>query len=214
MIRFPRIFSLEKTMNLSKQMISLVLSSLVLLAFGSFAFAQTDTPQQLEPSYEVALHVVIGSNEAAIKNDLPASLAGISKQLKGNFSFSHYRLANTFLGRVSNAGNIEYKSVSNILGQDTETESQTFLDWSLGNFRVLQNGFQARSFRFGARVPVRTGSIKDSSGVVSPVVNYESVGLTIQMIGLPENTPTLIGTISLPKTTGTIFLIATVKAAG
>ncbi len=205
---------MEKTMNLSKQIISLVLSSLVLLAFGSLAFAQTDTQQLLEPSYEVALQVVIGSNEAAIKNDLPASLAGISKHLKGNFSFSHYRLANTFLGHVSNTGNIEYKSVLNILGQDTDAESQTFLDWSLGNFRVLQNGFQARSFRFGARVPIRTGSVKDGSGVVTPVVNYESVGLTIHMIGLPENTPTLLGTISLPKTTGTIFLVATVKAAG
>ncbi|MEP7148218.1 MAG: hypothetical protein ABI857_04985 [Acidobacteriota bacterium] len=201
-------------MDLSKQIIALVLSPLVLLAFGSFAVAQSDTVHQLEPSYEVTLHVVIGSNEAPTKNDLPASLAGISKHVKGNFSFSNYRLANTFVGRVSNTGTIEYKSVSNILGQETDGESQTFLDWSLGNFRVLQNGFQARSFRFGARVPIRTGTLKDPSGVATPVVNYESIGLTISMIGLPENTPTLIGTISLPKTTGTIFLIATVKAAG
>jgi len=33
------------------------------------------------------------------------------------------------------------------------------------------------------------------------------------MIGLPINRPTLVGTLSLPKTSGTVFLIATIKAA-
>jgi hypothetical protein len=33
------------------------------------------------------------------------------------------------------------------------------------------------------------------------------------MIGLQPNTPTLVGTISLPKTNGTIFLVATIKSA-
>jgi hypothetical protein len=145
---------------------------------------------------------------------LPASLSGISKQLKGNFSFSNYHLANTFLGRVSNTGNVEYKSVSNILGQETDAEAATFFEWSMGNFRSYQNGFQARSFRFGARVPVRTGTVKDAAGVASPVINYEGVGVTMSTIGLPANTPTLIGTISLPKTAGTIFLVATVRTAG
>jgi hypothetical protein len=46
------------------------------------------------------------------------------------------------------------------------------------------------------------------------VINYEAVGISMNLIGLPANTPTLIGTISLPKTAGTIFLVATVKAPG
>ena len=200
-------------MNLSKHAFSLFVLPLLVLASFSITLGQSDPAQQLEPSYEVALHVVIGSNEPGGRTDLPANLSTISRHLKGNFSFSNYRLANTFLGRVSNTGTVEYKSVSNILGQETDAESQTFLEWSMGNFRALQNGFQARSFRFGARVPVRTGNFKDSAGGVNPVVNYESVGLSMNLIGLPANTPTLIGTISLPKTTGTIFLIATIKTA-
>ncbi len=201
-------------MDLSKHIISFVLSPLVLLAVGSFAIAQSDTVHKLDPSYEVALHVVIGSNGSATKTDLPPNFAGISKYLKGNFSFSSYRLANTLLGRVSNNGNIEYKSASNILGQETDAEPHTFLEWSMGTIRVFPDGLQARSFRFGARVPIRTGGISDGSGSVTPVVNYEPVGLTIGMIGLPENVPTLVGTIGLPKANGTIFLVATVKPAG
>lgn len=200
-------------MNLSKYAFSLFVIPLLVLAAFSTTPGQSDPAQQLEPSYEVALHVVIGSNEAGGKTDLPSGLSVISKHLKGNFSFSSYRLANTFLGRVSNTGTVEYKSVSNILGQETDAESQTFLEWSMGNFRALPNGFQVRSFRFGAKVPVRTGTFKDGAGAVNPVVNYESVGLNMVVLGLPANTPTLVGTISLPKTTGTIFLVATVKTA-
>jgi hypothetical protein len=199
-------------MNRVKQAFKFSALPLLVLFTLSTAFAQSD-PGQIEPSYEVALHVVIGSNEAGSRTELPASLSAVSKHLKNNFSFSDYRLANTFLGRISNTGNIEYKSVSNILGQESDAESQTFLEWSMGNFRSMPTGFQARSFRFGARVPVRTGSFKDESGKMNPVVNYESVGLTMSMIGLPANKPTLIGTISLPKTVGTIFLVATIRSA-
>jgi hypothetical protein len=198
-------------MNPTKYVFCLFVFPLLFLSSTISVAAQSDTTQ-LESSYEVALHVVIGSNEGT-RTELPANLSTISKRLRSNFAFSNYRLANTFLGRISNTGTLEYKSVSNILGQETDAESQTFLEWSIVNFRALPNGFQARNFRFGARIPVRTGTFKDGAGVVNPVVNYEAIGLTMNLIGLPANTPTLVGTISLPKTTGTIFLVATVKTA-
>lgn len=169
--------------------------------------------QQLEPSYEVALQVVIGSNDAATRAELPANLSPISKQLKNNFAFSNYRLANTYLGRVSNNGNIEYKSVSNVFGEEPSTDGpQSFLEWSLTNFQVYQTGLQARGFRFGARVPVRTVNLGEGGKTV-PVVNYESIGLTVNTLGIPANKPTLIGTINLPRSTGTLFLVATIKPA-
>lgn len=201
-------------MNQSRRYFSFLSISLLFLLACSTVFAQSDPAQKIEPSYELSLHVVIGSNETGAKGvDLPSSLSGISRNLKSNFSFSNYRLANTFVGRVSNTGNIEYKSISNILGQETDAESQTFLDWSLTGLRAQENKFQARTFRFGARVPVRTATFKDDSGKVNPVINYESIGLSMVMIGLTANTPTLVGTISLPRTTGTIFLVATIKSA-
>ena len=192
-------------MNLTKHACALALFSIVFIGSVSTAAAQAEATQQLEPSYEIALHVVIGSNEAA-KTDLPGNLSNISRYLKGNFSFSNYRLANTIFGRISNTGTVEYKGITNLFGSENDAESQSFLEWTIGGFRALPTGFQARSFRFGARVPVR----------VSPgnsAFNYESVGLTMNMIGLPANKPTLIGTIGMPRASGTVFLVATVRTA-
>ncbi|MEO6334145.1 MAG: hypothetical protein ABIO91_04105 [Pyrinomonadaceae bacterium] len=200
-------------MHLSKKAFSFFVLPIFLLVSISSAAAQLSPVEQLEPSYEVALHMVVGSNEPVAGVALPASLSEVSKHLKGNFSFSNYRLANTFIGRVSNTGTIEYKSVFNILDRESSAEAQTFLEWSMVNFRVVANGFQARSFRFGARVPVKIQSSKDSAGVANSVVNYEQIGLSMSMIGLPANTPTLVGTISLPNTAGTIFLVATIRVA-
>ena len=195
-------------MNQSKRYFSfLALPLLIFLAFSA-ASAQTDPGPQPEPTYELSLQVVIGSNDPGPGTSLPQSLSGISRQLKNNFSFTHYRLATTFLGRISNNGNLEYKSVSNILGQETDSDSQTFLDWSIVSLRSMPRGFQARTFRFGARVPIQTGTLGDKV-----VTNYENVGLNMVTLGLPANTPTLLGTVSLPKTSGTIFLVATIRSA-
>lgn len=200
-------------MNQYKRCFSFLALAMLVALLTSTALAQPEQDVSSDQNYELSLQVVIGTNEDGPRSELPANMAAVSRQLRSNFQFSNYRLVNTFFSRISNTGNVEYKSVSNILGQQTEAESNTFLDWSMSDFRVMPKGFRARSFRFGARVPVRMGSFKDGAGIVNPVVNYEAVGLTMNMLGLPANTPTLIGTISLPKTTGTIFLVATVRTA-
>ena len=204
-------------MNQRQIFLSTLFATSLILAASIVSYGQPDTRQTVEPSYEVSLQLVIGSGDAAGRAELPANLSAISKQLKGTFAFSNYRLAGTFLGRISNAGNFEYKSTTNILGQDPKLTPQTFLEWSLSNFRngIMakgSQGFQAQAFRFGARVPVTTGSFKDEAGKMSPAINYESIGLSLGRLGLPENTPTLIGTLNLPGADGTVFLIMTVRS--
>ena len=173
--------------------------------------------QQLEASYNVSLNLVIGSNDGATRTELPAELAAVSKQIKSSFQFSNYRVANTLIGRISNAGTFQYQSVANMSDKEPLPASPTFLDWSLVNLRNIpnakgQSGFQAQSFHFGARVPVITGS-HEENGKAMPNINYESIGLSLQKIGLSENVPTVVGTLTLPGTNGTIFLIMTVKSA-
>ena len=194
----------------------ILLSSLVLVAQSDDGRAA----MQVKPSYDIVLHLVVGSNDggASARDELPAVLANISKQLKANFAFSNYRMANTFLARVSNNGSFEYKSVGDVFGKDAGGAQPSFLEWAIGRLEVMptgkgQSGFQAQSFRFGVRVPVQTTSIQSESGKGSSVYNYEGIGLNIREVGFAENRPTLIGTLNLPGANGTIFLIMTVRAA-
>lgn len=203
-------------MNQPKRIFSLLSLALISFFGASTLRAQTDAKPQAEPSYEAMLQVVVGVNDAAARSDIPQNLNAISRQLRDNFSFSSYRLANTFIGRVAITGTLEYKSVSDIFGQPSESDAPTFLDWSLGNLRSApdargQNVLYAQPFRFGARVPIRVGRTKGSDGQSSDLINYEAVGLTMNRLSVPESKPTLIGTLSLPKTTGTLFLILTVR---
>ncbi|CAN5514330.1 hypothetical protein BH18ACI3_BH18ACI3_00190 [soil metagenome] len=206
-------------MNRPQTILSITFFFSICLMFVSATFAQTDPRYKIEPNHEAVLHVVLGSSEAAQDGGLPQSLSGISKQLRANFAFTNYKLVNTYLGRIANTGNLDYKSIANIYAQEPETDTPSFLDWRLIDLRSSQsaagqNVFQIQSFRFGARVPIKSAGIRDESGKSTAVINYESVGLTLDKISFSENSPTLIGTLSLPKPSGTMFLVLTVKGVG
>ena len=190
------------------------LSIAAVLLCGSFTiFAQSSTPDQ---SYEATLYVVIGSDDTAQRGDLPKSLDGVAKQIRDNFTFKNYRLMNTYYGRLANNGSLEYKSVSSLKNASTELDSPTFLDWQLASFKADstnsgKNALSMQTFRFGARVPIVIAKIAGDDAKGVPVTNYESVGLTLNKLAVSENVPTLIGTISLPRTTGTVFLVMAIK---
>jgi hypothetical protein len=205
-------------MNQPKRIFSFLSIMLIVLCGASTFFAQADPNLRPEQSYEAVLQVVLGVNDASVKTDIPQNLSTISKQLRDNYSFPSYRLANTFIGRVTNNGTLEYRSVSDIFGQPSDQEIPVFLEWTLGRLQSLpgtggQPVMNAQPFRFGARVPVRTGP-RTAEARANEVINYEQVGLTVNRVSVPENRPTLIGTLALPKTTGTMFLVLTVRPTG
>ncbi len=168
--------------------------------------AQTETPRpqpQVEPSYDIILNVITASNNANGKNAVPQSLLTAVKKMKNNFSFTNYNLDSTYLQRTS--GNIQVKSVLNTANQNQENYLPIFSDWSLVGLKSFPgNQVQFQSFNFGQRIPIRTAS---------GVFNYEQVGITLQRFGLPEDTPTVIGSLSGSKADELIFLVLTVKPA-
>lgn len=204
-------------MKLSTLRLSILTFLITLCLNSSSIYAQSDNSKvQIEPSFEVALQVIVGSNEAASGSALPANLSAVVRQIKSNFAFTDYRIENTLVGRLGNTGNLEYKSISNILGPGIDAETPSFLEWTLGGLKNAANDkgktiYQAQPFRFGARVPIRTSSYREEGGKTLSNVNYEAIGLSMNRVSLSENTPTLIGTLSLPKTTGTLFLVLTIR---
>lgn len=194
-------------------------ASLFVFCFAAalVSFAQPAARVEAEPSYEVVLQLLVGSNDAAAKAAaVPVNLAAVTKKINDNFAFSNYRLSNTYVGRVANTGSIEYKSVANGFGQTEAPDTPIFLEWSIVSLRSVpnaagRNAVQIQPFRFGARVPIKTANLRDEAGKTSSIINYESIGLTLQKINLTENSPTLIGTLPTTKAGETIFLVLTVK---
>lgn len=86
----------------------------VLLFVAPMAFSQS----AVEPNYEISVHLFVGSNESNAKGAIPANLNSISQQLKAKVGYSHFRLAGTIIGRMANKGDYEYKSYSDLFGDD------------------------------------------------------------------------------------------------
>ncbi len=124
--------------------------------------------------------------------------------------YASYRLTNTYLARVGNAGGFEYKSVADLSGQSSDTGPTSFLEWSVGGLHQVDNGMQARSFRFGARIPIKVSAPGVDPGRPGEGIVYEAIGLSLDKLGIAENVPTLIGTLMLPRPNATLFLIATI----
>ena len=203
-------------MNTLKRLFTLLSLSLLFLITVISISAQTGPQPVVEANYEAVLHVLAASNHTVPGDALPTALGAVSRQIRGDFGTANLRLVNTYLGRMSNTGSLEYKGVSNAYVQEPQAGTPSFLDWRLVGLRPLQNSagqgvYQFQSFRFGARVPVRIGGLPDDGGKVGAPVNYEAIGLTLDRMSVKENVPTLVGTLTQPKTDGTLFLILTVK---
>jgi len=201
-------------MNQPKKILSIIFVAAVVVFGGRISFAQGESKSARESSYEAMLYVVLGSDEAAQGAELPKSLSPVTKQLRDNFAFGNYRLLNTYVGRVANNGSLEYKSVSSLPGPERELDSPSFLEWQLNGLRsadaaVGNDLLLMQMFRFGARVPIKITA--SEGGKTSQAINYESVGLNVNRLSLTQNSPTLIGTITLPRTAGTVFLVLAIR---
>lgn len=199
-------------MNQAKTLVPIIFLVAAVAFGGRFTLAQGAEASAPDADYEAVLYVVLGSEDASQQGaEVPKNLASVFRTVRDTFPYKNYSLVNTYFGRVANNGNLEYKSVSNIYGVDSNPDIPSFLDWRLAGLKTAPSGNSLRiqTFRFGARVPVRVASFGEG-GKSSPVLNYESVGLTLDRIGMVVGNPTLVGTITLPKTTGTMFLVLNV----
>src|SRR5262245_7464490 len=142
-------------MHRSKLIFSILILSTFVLISNLPVSAQGDPRAQApETNYDVTLQIVIGGDDKA-NMPLPQNLGNIAKQLKSNYPYPEYKLANTYVGRIGTNGNLENKSISNVFGQtQPPSDTPTFWEWSISTLRSPQTGnnLMMNGFRFGARV--------------------------------------------------------------
>jgi hypothetical protein len=193
-------------MNKPKFIFLIAVFFLVGLLSPTASFAQNDSKN--DPSYEVILQILIASNSG--KSTTPAALSNVIKKLKTNYSFSDYRLAQTYVERTSFA--VEHKGMLSDLSQNQSSTTPVFSEWKIAGLRSApdgkgQNSIQFQAFNFGARIPIVIAAKGETN------VAYESIGLSISRFSLSENVPTILGSLSTSKPDELMFLVLTVKPA-
>ena len=200
-------------MNRSIFLPRLLTSFFMIAMFAATGLAQSDTRPTPDRDLDITLQVLTATTCPVATNDIPANLLPIAKHLKAELRIANLRLAGTYVGRTSTSGGFEYKSISESLLPVADGEPPTFFEWSLNGIRMGSGGIYAQSFRFGSRIAVKTTGLVAESGKSVPIFNYEWIGLNTGRIGIPEDQPIVLGSLSLPKNNSTLFLILTVRAA-
>ena len=206
----------RQTMNLFKKAIPLLFSMSVVLFAAPTSFAQPKG--QPTQSYEAVFHVLVGDGGTSGGAKLPADLTAVTRQLNGSFGYTNYRLANTFIGRVGSNGVLEYKGVSDSFAGNAGQGATTFVEFNLGLRSDAQtpaaaDALSVRPLRFSARVPVRVPAQNGPTGQSPEAFSYENVGLSVSALELPLGRPTLVGTLTIPRSAGTMFLVVTIRPA-
>ena len=65
-------------------------------------------------------------------------------------------------------------------------------------------------FRFGARIPIQTGTAVASNGPAAPIINYENTGLNTD-ISMHEGEPVVVGTLNVGPSGDAIILVMTAR---
>ena len=190
---------------------------------GASAFAQgADQAEQRdtkndEINLDTQLYLLIATNQEVDDAKLPSNLEPVVKQLRASLPFKNYRLAATLINRVKNHGRLNLQWVGGPLLASAAASAQTP---SFNEFKVNQvklttdaNGrdvVRMDGFRFGARIPIQTGTAIASNGPAAPILNYENTGLNTD-ISMHEGEPVIVGTLNVGPSGDAIILVMTAR---
>ena len=187
-----------------------------------FAQAGDQTPQQrdarnAEINLDTQLYLLIATNQEVDDEKLPAVLDPVIKQLRGSLAFKNYRLAATLINRVKNDGRLNLQWVGGPLLTSTAATAATpsFNEFKVNTVKLVvdANGrdvVRMDGFRFGARIPIQTGTAIASNTASAAIINYENTGLNTD-ISMHEGDPVIVGTLNVGPSGDAIILVMTAR---
>jgi hypothetical protein len=168
-----------------------------------------------ETNLDTQLYLVVGTNQEAESERLPASLDGVIKQLRSSLPFKNYRVAATLINRVKNEGRLSLRWVGGPLAFGAVSPSTpSFSEFRVNSIKLVRENNQQLvrmdGFVFGARIPIHTSSTVASNAPAAPVFNYESTGLNTD-ISMKEGQPVVVGTLNIGPSGDAIILVVSAK---
>lgn len=178
--------------------------------------AASASPTREEINYDIQIYLMVGSNGPSEKAGLPSALDGVARQLRSSLPFNNYRIAATFLNRVSNGGNLQVNGVAGSLFTASPTPSfPTFYEFDLNDIKGDANAagqqlIQVQRFKFTMRVPLATSATPTQGGGSAPNINYEPTGISTG-VSILEGVPTLVGTMTTGRSDESYILVVTIR---
>jgi hypothetical protein len=214
-------------MTLTKVLCTVLFLGLISLtgSLGSQVFAQSaeagaqrETKND-ETNLDTQLYLLIGTNQEVDDSRMPGTLEPVIKQLRSSLPFKNYRLAATLINRVKNDGRLSLQWAGGPLqvAGATSPQTPTFSEFKVNSVKLVtdSNGREVvrmEGFRFGARIPIQTGTAMASNGPMAPIINYENTGLNTD-ISMREGEPVVVGTLNVGPSGDAIILVMTARRA-
>lgn len=171
-----------------------------------------------DTNLEIELHVLVASNTDATEGSkLPNSLGSVVKRLRATLPFESYRLSTTMVYRVRNGGRLGVQGVGPTPFSKVAAPSLLFSDFRIDSVKLKadatgQNLVELLGFKFGARIPIQTGSASNAGGPPAPIIQYEGTGISTDF-SLREGEPVVVGTLNVGQTGESFILVIKVKRA-
>jgi hypothetical protein len=190
------------------------------LGQGSSEPARPTVQKDDDANLEIQLYLILASNRDVEDSKLPAALDPVVKRLRDSLPFKHYNLAGTFLNRVKNNGRLDMSWVGGPFPvQGSPAQSNPSFSQFTSIVRLAgepgQEIVRLTEFRFGARVPIITGSFgptNASTGTGFPVINYESIGIRTDLT-MREGSIVIAGTLNVGPSGDAIVVVVSARRA-
>lgn len=186
------------------------------LAQSSDQTTQKDTRDD-ETNLDTQLYLLIATNQDVDDAKLPASLSPVVAQLRASLPFKNYRLAATLINRVKNNGRLSLQWVAGPLlpSAAASTLTPSFNEFKVNNVKLITEAsgrdvVRMEGFRFGARIPIQTGTAVASNAPSTPIINYENTGLNTD-ISMREGDPVVVGTLNVGPSGDAIILVMSAR---
>ena len=211
-------------MSRSKIVATMLFTFLILtIAFSNQqALAQSSQPAQKETkddetNLDTQLYLLIATNSTVDDGKLPAVLDSVIKQLRSSLPFKNYRLAATLINRVKNEGRLNLQWVGGPLLAASAANNNTpsFNEFRINGVKLATDGagrdvVRMEGFKFGAKIPIQTGTALASNSPPGPIINYEPTGLSTD-ISMREGEPVVVGTLNVGPSGDAIILVMSAR---
>jgi hypothetical protein len=170
-----------------------------------------------ETNLDTQLHLIIASHQDTDDAKLPAALDPVLKQLRASLPFKNYRLAATLVNRVRNDGRLSLQWAGGPLVGSAAATAATpgFNEFKVNAIKLVTDTggrsiVRMEGFRFGARIPIQTGTAIASNAPSVPVINYENTGLNTD-ISMREGEAVIVGTMNVGPSGEAIIVVVSAR---